>query len=232
MKNTEFWRKFDGRRGRMAAWSKSAPRALALWAAMALLGLALALVAWGDATTLSISSASVTITGPAPATLNFPIVRGGDASFDASVTYQTANGTALAGTDYTAASGSLLIPSGIISAQIPVTVAGRGSPSPDKTLQMLLLGAIGAQSFTASFAAQQPFATGDGPQAVAAADLNGDGLPDLIAANASGNTVSVLLKPPRSAPPRPALPPSRRFPPARIRSRWRWPTSMVTGCLT
>jgi hypothetical protein len=49
---------------------------------------------------------------------------------------------------------------------------------------------------TANFAAQPAFATGANPQAVAAADVNGDGKPDLIAANwnsGTGNTVSVLL---------------------------------------
>ena len=37
------------------------------------------------------------------------------------------------------------------------------------------------------------FTTGDGPVSVAAADLNGDGKPDLIVANLKGNSVSVLL---------------------------------------
>ena len=46
---------------------------------------------------------------------------------------------------------------------------------------------------TASFAAQQTFATGSGPWSVTTADLNGDGRPDLIVANYGSNTVSVLL---------------------------------------
>ncbi|MFO1118142.1 MAG: FG-GAP-like repeat-containing protein [Beijerinckiaceae bacterium] len=44
-----------------------------------------------------------------------------------------------------------------------------------------------------SFAAQQTFATGAGPWSVTAADVNGDGNADLITANYSSATVSVLL---------------------------------------
>ena len=59
---------------------------------------------------------------------------------------------------------------------------------------MLLLGGGGAaRSFTPSFATQQTFAAGSHPLSVTVADVNGDGKPDLIVANASDNTVSVLL---------------------------------------
>jgi hypothetical protein len=46
---------------------------------------------------------------------------------------------------------------------------------------------------SASFATQQTFATGKDPVGVTAADVNGDGKPDLIVANNQDNTVSVLL---------------------------------------
>jgi Calx-beta domain-containing protein/VCBS repeat protein len=46
---------------------------------------------------------------------------------------------------------------------------------------------------TASFAAHQEFATGDGPLSVTVGDLNGDGKPDLAVANSNVSTVSVLL---------------------------------------
>src|SRR5260370_32808494 len=76
---------------------------------------------------------------------------------------------------------------------IPVTVAGSMVNQASKTFQMVMAGGGGAKSFTPSFAAQQTFGAGSRPQAVVAADLNGDGIPDLIVANLSSNNVSVLL---------------------------------------
>ncbi|MBL0164791.1 MAG: VCBS repeat-containing protein [Xanthomonadales bacterium] len=48
-------------------------------------------------------------------------------------------------------------------------------------------------SDTISFLPQQTFASGLGPHAVASSDFNGDGKPDLVVANAYGNSVSVFL---------------------------------------
>jgi trimeric autotransporter adhesin len=165
-----------------------------LTASMVMLAVGIALSVWGDPTALSISNGSVTVTSSSSTTLNFPISRSGDTSYDAFVQYQTQDGTALAGVDYTAASGSVVIPAGASSATIPVTIAGSTSNPPDKTFQMQLLGGGGAaRTFTASFAAQQPFATGSGPAAEAVADINGDGKADLIVVNQNDGTVSVLL---------------------------------------
>ena len=57
----------------------------------------------------------------------------------------------------------------------------------------VLLNTTAPGAATPSFAAQQTFATGSDPISVTAADVNGDGKPDLIVANANDNTVSVLL---------------------------------------
>jgi hypothetical protein len=131
-------------------------------AVMVLFGLAVALSVWGDITTMAISSGSVTVTSSSSTTLNFPISRGPDTSYDAFLQYQTQDGTAIAGTDYTAASGSIIIPAGTTSATIPMTVAGSTSNPADKTFQMLLLGGGGAaRTFTPSFADQQAFDTGN-----------------------------------------------------------------------
>jgi hypothetical protein len=62
----------------------------------------------------------------------------------------------------------------------------------DNTVSVLLNETMPGSS-TASFAAQQSFATGGGPVSVAVGDVNGDGRPDLLIANKDDNTVSVLL---------------------------------------
>ncbi|HET7371266.1 MAG TPA: Ig-like domain-containing protein, partial [Gammaproteobacteria bacterium] len=57
----------------------------------------------------------------------------------------------------------------------------------------VLLNATVPGATTPSFAVKQDFTTGSVSQAVTAADINGDGRPDLITANAGDGTVSVLL---------------------------------------
>ena len=57
----------------------------------------------------------------------------------------------------------------------------------------VLLNTTAQGAATASFSAQQTFATGSNPTRVVAADVNGDGEADLIVSNLGGNSVSVLL---------------------------------------
>ena len=54
------------------------------------------------------------------------------------VDYTTANGTATAGSDYAAASGTLTFPAGVSSRPINVTVNGDTTAEPDETFSVTL----------------------------------------------------------------------------------------------
>jgi len=76
-------------------------------------------------------------------------------------------------------------------------LTGDGKPdiivanSASDTVSVLLN--LGGSNDHVNFAPQMTFATGKQPFSVAVADMNGDGVPDIITANAASNTVSVLL---------------------------------------
>jgi hypothetical protein len=57
----------------------------------------------------------------------------------------------------------------------------------------VLLNTTTVGASTPSFAAAQLFSVGSAPQSLAVGDFDGDGRPDLVAANANGKTVSVLI---------------------------------------
>ena len=57
----------------------------------------------------------------------------------------------------------------------------------------VLLNTTAAGASTPSFSVHQVFNVGNNPFAVTTADINGDGRPDVIAADTNANTVSVLL---------------------------------------
>jgi len=127
-----------------------------------------------------------------PVTMQFPVTRSGDLSYGAVLNYYTVDGSAYAGTDYSAASGTVIIPAGAASVTVPVTLSANTSAGPNITFSLQTSGATGIGP-APSFSAQQIFATGAVPAAVANADLNGNGRADLVIANYSDDTVSVLF---------------------------------------
>jgi elongation factor P hydroxylase len=63
----------------------------------------------------------------------------------------------------------------------------------DSNTVSVLLNTTAAGATTPTFAPKVDFAAGSFPNSVAVADLNGDGKPDLVVANLTANSVSVLL---------------------------------------
>ncbi|MBS0267338.1 MAG: VCBS repeat-containing protein, partial [Planctomycetes bacterium] len=116
----------------------------------------------------------------------FVVTRSGDTSLDVQANYQTYNGTAIAGTDYTETSGTLDFLPGVTSLTVNVPVIGNTIFQSDRTFSLQVFN-------TPSFAAQETFATGTSPRSVTSVDVNGDGRLDLVVANISSATVSVLL---------------------------------------
>ncbi len=105
------------------------------------------------APTLTIANAAA-ITEPAMAggTANaiFTVTLSSAASSDITVNYTTADGTAIAGTDYTTTSGTLTIPAGSTTGTISVPVINNPSVSSGtKTFSVVLSGASGATLGTA-----------------------------------------------------------------------------------
>jgi len=155
------------------------------------LGCGICVIAYSDTTTLTAANATKG-TSSTPVILRFPVARSGDSSYDAALSYHTIDGTAKAGIDYTAASGQTIVPAGAASASIPVTLAVNTGNTASRTFQLGLDAATGIGP-APGFAAQQAFTAGAGPYAATAVDVNGDGKPDLIVANSSVSTISVLL---------------------------------------
>lgn len=77
--------------------------------------------------------------------VNVRVARSGGSDGVASVDYSTADGTALAGSDYTAANGTLTWPDGLSGNQtISITVLDDGMEEPSESFTVMLSNASGA----------------------------------------------------------------------------------------
>jgi hypothetical protein len=90
-----------------------------------------------------------------------------------------------------------------VTATMPVVVSGSGASytvtingvSGNGTLGLNLVdnGTVSDPGRTLTFAPEQTLGTGASPRAIVAADVNGDGIPDLVVANLGGRSIGVLL---------------------------------------
>ena len=88
----------------------------------------------------SVSIGDVSVTeGPAgTTTATVTLTLSGPTTIATTVARSTANGTATAGSDYTAASGTVTFPAGATTAQIPVSVIGDTAVEANETFQVVL----------------------------------------------------------------------------------------------
>ncbi|QEH32331.1 FG-GAP repeat protein [Aquisphaera giovannonii] len=124
----------------------------------------------------------------------FQVTRSGDLTPTVDVGYSVTAGTAVSGTNYSSAAptGTLHFASGQTTATIPLTILSNNFAEATRAFTVDLTGVVDAYGPSTTFSARQTFAAGKSYSA-AVADVNGDGLPDIVNLNYASNTVSVLL---------------------------------------
>ena len=98
---------------------------------------------------ISIGDANVTEGDGGTANLTFAVTLSAATTNSVTVDYATANGTAVAGTDYASDGGTLVFAPGVLSQQIVVAVAGDSDIEGDETVVVNLSGAANATLFDA-----------------------------------------------------------------------------------
>jgi aryl-phospho-beta-D-glucosidase BglC (GH1 family) len=93
---------------------------------------------------LSIADTAATESNGQNVVASFPVTLSQAATQPVTVAYATSNGTAVAGTDYVATSGTLTFAAGQTTQTITVTVLGNTTPGPDKTFTVTLSAPSGA----------------------------------------------------------------------------------------
>lgn len=94
--------------------------------------------------TIALSGAALSV-GQAAGNINIPVTRSGDSAGAASVAYATANGSATAGTDYTATSGTLHWANGEAATKnVPVPIDNTTPFTGTRTFTLTISGATGA----------------------------------------------------------------------------------------
>lgn len=98
----------------------------------------------GDPPTVSVRDATLTEGNTGTANATFTVVLSNSTNVDVTVHYSTANVTAAAGSDYTAASGTVTVPAGQASKTFTIAVKGDRLPEPTETFAVNLSAATNA----------------------------------------------------------------------------------------
>ena len=163
---------------------------------------------------ISITDASLAEGDSGTSNMIFTLTRSGDTSSAIEISYATADASAVAGTDYTATTGTVIIASGATTATVAVPIIGNTLAQSDRSFSLNLTGVTNYYGPPVTLAAKTDFATGAYPRSVAVGDVNGDGKPDLAVVT-SGSSVSVLLNTTATGAATPSFAPKSDFPTGR-----------------
>jgi len=148
----------------------------------------------GGGPAVSIANTSVSEGDSGTASLIFTVSLSGQSSSDVIVDYATFDGTAKAGSDYTAATGTLTIPAGATSGTIAITVNGDTAFESDETLTLIILSGISSNA-TLGTATATGTITNDDKRWVGATLIetnnSGDAKNPQFAVDSSGNAIAV-----------------------------------------
>ncbi len=125
-----------------------------------------------------------------PQMMVFTLTRTGDVSRALEVAFQTQDGSAVAGEDYVATSGTVIFSVGNSTTTVSVPILDDDIAEEDETFSLVLSSLIQPPP---NLSPRTSLPTEDGPTIVGSADFNLDGKPDLLSAHNLSNWVSVLL---------------------------------------
>ena len=120
---------------------------------------------------VSVASPAVTVGTSGTGSLSFVVSLSAASANTVTVAYSTADGTAVAGTDYTATSGTLTFAAGTTSQTVTVPVAGETTSAASKTLTLNLTGATNTSNATASATGTINYTTASGQATVLSSNL-------------------------------------------------------------
>ncbi len=147
-------------------------------------------------TTVSIADGSA-VEPSSGGTVNLPftLTRTGDVSGSLAVGYTTVPGTARANVDFSPSTDTATFAAGAATTTVNVPVFANGIyDQPSLNFSVQLTGDIAAPTTVQPiFPSATTSAVGTQPYSVALGDINGDGKPDIVVADKSDGTVSVLL---------------------------------------
>jgi hypothetical protein len=106
--------------------------------------------------------------------MSFPVTLDMPAETAIKVTYATADGSATAGSDYRAKSGTLTIPAGASAGAIGITINGDVTPEPDETFQVTLTGVTSGNGVITRGSATGTIQNDDTPASVSIGDVSED----------------------------------------------------------